>query len=472
MSDKPSRKPQSSESGKEKFKALRQSLAGFLGAAGANRVLADSKHIDLPDPDTSADNIDNSTYDSESSTPNEAHSPAQAGPVGQHSDASKQYGIDYKPSYVPSSGANKRILADLCQEYGVPFECAKRLIQHESEWKPDAKYVNPKTRKENKAYGLAQIKPIYLKDYNKFAETREHWKAVTKHSDLFDPRTNLTVFIRVTAHYMKTLQGIKDYLTKYPDRYGFAMYILHHDGAGKEGGRKTLKYLEQAKPPTDYDQYKKFYGSSATPKKFQTFLAVVKIALKVQGQPEPELKQTPWQASDWTQHVIFIGDSVPSGMAIQAGQNSVLDYHSKYAFSGESSNNVLSKVTVDKLNQSSTAKYGVVLFGYNDIGGSKKANPEQVAAAVKKVGKNYQTMIQRLKDAGKIPIALIPHSATYSTLDPQDVQALIAAVKESIPAGTKTLDLSGYNIDLHPTNYYNEWLVKIQALINQDQKTG
>jgi len=349
------------------------------------------------------------------------------------------------------------------REY-YPF--LRRLINEESGWNPRAQNGSGAVA----AYGLAQIKATYYRDYLNYTSGEN--TGDLNMSRLLNPSYNLRVFLSITNRYIQILEGL-DYAKQYPDRMGFLLYLFHHDGIG--GMKWTLRYLREYPNVNEstYNRFKRRYRrklpGSWNPS-FSILQSVLNKAAIVNGDNLDSMFAPETVSDEYLRtRVQFFGDSIADGIESRLysdGQSPTLDTTTPGATSER-----LVREHLDSLGRCGDREYGVVLMGHNDL---NMQFPTQYRRRERQVLNNIRLVVAKMREVGLKPIIILPHlfrrddRRNSGYVRKAHVKRLVDAVRSEF--SSELMIETPPSTRLHPTiRGYQSMLHQVRSVIYQDR---
>lgn len=352
-------------------------------------------------------------------------------PKGLWSRIEFDYGLEFEQGFEDTEKDQRYKFQKMVDRYPrlVPYyEYLRRIIQEESQWRPRLKSGS------GKAYGLAQIKQSYYQYYLhniKRLNEDEQKEALGNMNKLLNSRYNLKVFLSVINRQAQWMLDL-DYVKQYPDRIGFVLYIIHHDGF--KGSRWTLKYLQEAESVNakTFAAFKRKHRARL-PKSWHANFGVLKSVLNkaaiVNGRDLDGMFAPEFVTNEYMQSKVqFFGDSLAAGVqgCLYAGSKPVVDTTE----SGSTSSQL--KGCCDDLSKCADREYGVIFMGHNDMlmksGSAYQSREDQVVD-------NMKSVIASMKEVGMKPIIILPQEfakvekTKYGSIDPKNIAKLVAKLE-------------------------------------------
>lgn len=337
----------------------------------------------------------------------------------------------------------------------------------------------------SKATGLTQITPIFLDDYCK----RENVNANTV--DLKDPKTNLEITCSNLSHYLKN-QKIRSYLDKHPQRLGFVIYAIHHDGLG--GALKSITTFDkfgaditEIEYNSDLHLQANHYLTSKRP--YVDFLTVMQLAARVNGNLNNDsqlkrvkelnikehtkriIEKTDIKPKESYEDVEYFGDSVMVGSRLYSdGKNTAT------AKIGEKTSVIRESAAEVSLEGKNRA---VICVGHNDIAalgnlpsGKQKSKRKSYRGKIDTFIQEYIGLISDLEGRGLKVVVMIPHLVQddnypkYPGLRSQSrILNLLKSELARSSSSLETIDHSDKVAKLHPTTHYATWRKEMAAAL-------
>jgi len=392
-------------------------------------------------------------------------------PKGLWSRIAFDYGLEFKQEFEDTDRDTRYKFQKMVERYPrlTPYyEYLGRIIQEESQWRPKLKSGS------GKAYGLAQIKQSYYQYYLHNIKRLNQDKrkvALDKMDKLLRPRYNLKVFLSVINRQAQWMLGL-DYVKQYPDRIGFVLYIIHHDGFG--GSKWTLKYLQEAESVNakTFGAFKKKYRDEL-PKSWHANFGVLKAVLNkaaIVNGADMETMFAPESVTDeyMKSKVQFFGDSLAAGVQgclYGPGAGPVLDITK----SGWTSTRL--RESFADLLQYAGREYGVIFMGHNDMLMKSKSDYQ---SRERQVVENMRSVIASMKEAGMKPIIILPQEfakveeTRYGSIDPENIAKLV--VKLEAEFGSELMIKTVKSSKLHlSARGYQAVLQQVRSKIYNDR---
>ena len=380
------------------------------------------------------------------------------------------YGLEFEQEFEDTDKDQRYKFQKMVERYPrlVPYyEYLRRIIQEESQWRPKLKSGS------GKAYGLAQIKRSYYQYYLHNIKRLDQGKqkdALGNMNRLLNPSYNLRVFLSVINRQAQWMLDL-DYVKRYPDRIGFVLYIIHHDGF--KGSRWTLKYLQEAES-VNAKTFAAFMRKhrARLPKSWHANFGVLKAVLNkaaivngrdLDGMFAPESVTNEYMQSK----VQFFGDSLAAGVQGCLYPRSRPEINTTQP--GWTSSRL--QDCCRDLSSCADREYGVIFMGHNDMlmkSGATYQSRED------KVVENMRSVIASMRAIGMKPIIILPQEfakvekTRYGSIDPKIIAKLVA--KLEFEFGSELMIKTAKSSKLHlSARGYQAVLQQVRATIYDDR---